>query len=125
MIIMLKKILIFGMCFMLLFGVCVSAQGEMPQGNPPGGMQRPMGAPPEGMELPEGAEPPQGMPENMQGFPGGEQMQRPQGNTDNIQAEAEPMTFMGFVKEYQTPVISVVLLLLAFVFVKFYKRKNY
>lgn len=37
----------------------------------------------------------------------------------------EPITFTGFVKEYQTPIISIILLAAAFVFVKFYKRKNY
>ncbi len=193
MIIMVKKILICSICLMLLLGVSVSAQREMPQGNPPSnmeipqgnppsGMQRPQGTPPEGMELPEGAEPPQGMPEDREVFSGGEQGQRPQGNTDNTQLDAgqptneagenanqpqgqdvngevpqnqngnqmtppdmdfgvgnmpsgfgknntpidaEQVTFMGFVKEYQTPIISVVLLLLAFVFVKLYKRKNY
>ncbi len=176
---MVKKILICSMCLMLLLGVSVSAQREMPQGNPESFMEMPQGTPPEGMDLPEGVEPPQGMPENREGFPSGEQGQRPQGNTDNtqtengqpidetaenaekpqeqgqnqqgqnaeamtppdmnfgggnmpggfdrnnIQAEAEPMTFIGFVKEYQTPVISVVLLLFAFIFVKLYKRKNY
>ncbi len=39
--------------------------------------------------------------------------------------EQNSRSIINFVKEYQTPVISVVLLLLAFVFVKFYKRKNY
>ena len=173
---MVKKILICGMCLMLSLGVSVSAANEMPQGSPPSNMEMPQGTPPEGMELPEGVEP----PEDMQGFPGGEQGQRPQGNTEdtqtkngqptdetgenaqqpqgqdgnqqqeqnaeamtppnmdfgggnmpggfgrnNTQVETEPMTFMGFVKEYQTPIISVVLLLLAFVFIKLYKRKNY
>ncbi len=180
MIIMVKKILICGMCLILLLGVSVSAQREMPQGNPPSGMQRPQGTPPEGMELPEGVELPQGMPGNREGFPGGEQGQKTQENTDNTQLDteqptgksgentsqpqgqdangevsqnqndnqmtppnmdfdggnmpggfdgnnmqAESMTFTGFVKEYQTPIISVVLLILAFVFVKLYKRKNY
>ncbi len=172
--IMVKKILICGMCLMLLLGVSVSAQREMPQGNPPSNMEMPQGTPPEGMELPEGIEPPQGMSETREGFPSGEQGQRPQGNTEDTQTEngqradetgenanqpqeqgqnaqqmpppnmdfgggnmpggfdfggtqteTEPMTFIGFVKEYQTPIISVVLLLLASVFVKFYKRKNY
>ncbi len=40
-------------------------------------------------------------------------------------AESTPMTFMGFLKEYQTPIIAVILLALAFVFVVFYKKKNY
>ncbi len=178
-IIMVKKILISAMCLMLLLGVSVSAQREMPQGNPESFMGMPQGTPPGGMELPEGVEPPQGMQGNREGFSGGEQGQRPQGNTDNTQieneqptdetgenaqqpqeqgenqqgqnaeampplnmnfgggemsegfnfggaqTEAEPMTFIGFVKEYQTPIISVVLLLFAFVFVKLYKRKNY
>lgn len=59
-------------------------------------------------------------PEGMQGgFPG------EMGN--NIQnAQTEQQTgFVGFVKAYSTPITSVILLMLAFVFVFFYKRKNY
>ncbi len=44
---------------------------------------------------------------------------------NNTQNQASQMTFMDFVKEYQTSIISMVLLLLSFVFVKLYKRKNY
>ena len=44
---------------------------------------------------------------------------------NNQAAESTPMTFTGFLKEYQTPIISVILLALAFVFVVFYKKKNY
>lgn len=47
------------------------------------------------------------------------------GNFSQNTATAEPMSLLGFVSEYQTPIISLVLLALAFVFVKFYKRKNY
>ncbi len=44
----------------------------------------------------------------------------------NQQAQTEtPKTFKELVMEYITPIISVVLLALAFVFVIFYKRKNY
>ncbi|MBR2476645.1 MAG: hypothetical protein IKB50_00740 [Clostridia bacterium] len=39
--------------------------------------------------------------------------------------ETQPMTFYGFLTTYATPITSVVLLGLAFVFVIFYKRKNY
>ncbi len=144
---------------MLLLGVSVSAEREMPPSNPPEGFEMPQDTPPDGMEL----------PKDMQGFPSSGQEQKKEENTDNTQTEqptnktgengenqqgqkaeagqpnmdfgggnmpggfkfggtqteAEPMTFMGFVKEYQTPIISVALLLLAFVFVKLYKRKNY
>ncbi len=45
----------------------------------------------------------------------------------NMQAEQpeQPTGFLGFLKTYLTPVISVILLALAFVFVGCYKRKNY
>lgn len=45
-------------------------------------------------------------------------------NTQNT--ETEPTTFLGrLIKNYPTPVTSVILLALAFVFVIFYKRKHY
>ena len=55
----------------------------------------------------------------MGGFPGN--MQNFNGQTQ----EAEPMTFGSFVKTYSTPITSVILLALAFIFVIFYRRKNY
>lgn len=58
------------------------------------------------------------MPENMGGFPGNMQ------NGQNT-AEEEPMGFLGFVRTYSTPITSVILLGLAFIFVIFYRRKNY
>ncbi|MDO4618008.1 MAG: hypothetical protein Q4B31_00630 [Clostridia bacterium] len=39
--------------------------------------------------------------------------------------EKESYSLSKFIKEYQTPIISIVLLIIAFVFVKLYKRKNY
>ena len=57
-------------------------------------------------------------PGGMDGFPGNMQSSQ---NT----AEEQPMGFLGFVKTYSTPITSVVLLGLAFIFVIFYKRKNY
>ncbi len=59
------------------------------------------------------------MPEGMGGFPGN--MQNFNGQTQ----ETEPMTFSGFVKTNSTPITSAILLALAFVFVIFYRRKNY
>ncbi len=55
----------------------------------------------------------------MGGFPGDMQ------NTNQETQEETPKGFWGFVKTYSTPVISVILLGLAFIFVVFYKRKNY
>ena len=60
------------------------------------------------------------MPGGMQGgFPGNMQ------NNNQHTKDAEPMTFWGFVKTYSTPITSVILLALAFIFVIFYRRKNY
>ncbi len=55
----------------------------------------------------------------MGGFPGN--MQSFNGQTQ----EDAPKGFLGFVKTYSTPITSVVLLGLAFIFVIFYRRKNY
>ena len=76
----------------------------------------------------EGEAPPwgEGMPPNA-GFPGegrnGGMNGRFFGNEQTV--SDTPEGFIGFVKEYQTPLISVGLLAGAFVFVIFYKRKNY
>ena len=59
------------------------------------------------------------MPGGMGGFPGN--MQNFNGQTQ----EDAPKGFLGFVKTYSTPITSVVLLGLAFIFVIFYRRKNY
>ena len=67
-------------------------------------------------ELPEGMIPPE-MP-NGEMPPGmTEQEQEAEGKAENI--------ILTFVKMYSTPIISVVLLAFAFVFVIFYKRKSY
>ena len=58
------------------------------------------------------------MPEGMGEFFGNMQ------SSQNTAAE-QPTGFLGFVKTYSTPITSVVLLGLAFIFVIFYKRKNY
>lgn len=47
-----------------------------------------------------------------------------QGRNMNTQAEQEK-GFIGFVKEYSTPLTSVILLIFAYIFVIFYKRKHY
>ena len=59
------------------------------------------------------------MPGGMGGFPGN--MQNFGGQTQ----EDMPKGFLGFVKTYSTPIVSVILLGLAFIFVIFYRRKNY
>lgn len=51
-----------------------------------------------------------------------------QGNTQSISETSEAQSqggILGFVKTYSTPILSVILLILAFVFVAFYKRKSY
>ena len=60
---------------------------------------------------------------NMGGFPG----QMSPGMTEQEQStdEISENKILTFVKSYSTPITSIVLLLLAFVFVIFYKRKNY
>ena len=58
------------------------------------------------------------MPEGMGGFFGNMQ------NGQNTAAK-QPTGFLGFVKTYSTPITSVVLLGLAYLFVIFYKRKHY
>ena len=59
------------------------------------------------------------MPGGMGGFP--DNMQSFNGQTQ----EDAPKGFLGFVKTYSTPTTSIVLLGLAFIFVIFYRRKNY
>ncbi|MBR5614631.1 MAG: hypothetical protein IKW64_04940 [Clostridia bacterium] len=58
------------------------------------------------------------MPEGMGRFSGNMQ------NGQNTATE-QPTGFLGFVKTYSTPITSVILLALAFIFVTFYRRKNY
>ena len=58
------------------------------------------------------------MPGERGGFPGNMQnQQQPE--------EEKPKGFSGFVKTYSTPIASGILLLFAFIFVIFYKRKRY
>ena len=50
------------------------------------------------------------------------------GNMQNFNGQTQevaPKGFSGFIKTYSTPIISVILLGLAFIFVIFYRRKNY
>ena len=68
-------------------------------------------------EFPEQGRP---FPGNMQGGMPGEM----QGSNQQSQ-ETEPMNFQSFVKTYSTPIASVILLALAYVFVIFYKRKRF
>ena len=59
------------------------------------------------------------MPGGMGGFFGNMQ------NFNEQNQEEQPKGFWGFAKTYSTPITSVVLLGLAFIFVIFYRRKNY
>ena len=141
---MLKKVIPIVLTLCLMLGVSVMAENtnpindanapeiseQMPKGTPesPQGGGDNMGMPPMG-DMQNG-----GMPPNMQnggmsrqGMNNGQMPEgRFMGNNFNGQTqEAEPMTFLGFVKTYSTPITSVILLAFAFVFVIFYRRKNY
>ena len=59
------------------------------------------------------------MPGAMGAFPGNLQSFNGQGQQE------VPEGFLGFIKTYATPITSVIFLALAFIFVIFYKRKNY
>lgn len=59
------------------------------------------------------------MPEEMKEF-----FANMQGGNMNAQEEQET-GIIGFVKEYSTPVTSIILLIFAYIFVIFYKRKHY
>ena len=108
-------------------------QGERPQFNPDGASvgeipQRQQNAIP--VEETAQPTPPETSPEensqNFSQFPDG--MQQPRGGMqweEQQQESEEPMTFFRFITTYSTPIISVLLLGLAFIFVIFYKRKNY
>ena len=127
-------------------------QGRTPPNMPNGEMPQGEFTPPEGFTPPQNAgefTPPaneNGTTENQQTQENGEESNQTQGGNQqfgdqipggmggfsgNMQSfngqtqEAEPMTFGSFVKKYSTPIISIILLALAFVFVIFYRRKNY
>lgn len=63
-----------------------------------------------------------GMPEGMQ-FPGGNGFPGMENQTET--EGSQQAGFTGFLKTYSTPITSVILLFLAFLFVVFYKRKHY
>lgn len=102
---------------------------QMPGGNfpiPEGDIQMPEG----NFQFPAGDFQ---MPENAEGrsmfgqggfHPGGFSGDR-MNMQNNPGMNSESFGFTAFLKEYTTPVISIILLALAFVFVIFYKRKNY
>ncbi len=66
----------------------------------------------------------QNFPQRGQGMQGGFQGQM-NGDMQQATAQNQSKSFTDILKEYSTPVISVILLALAFLFVIFYKRKNY
>lgn len=102
--------------------------GPMP-GQVPEGMEGQM---PEGFPGGENGEMPEGFPAGMQGgFPGGMQGGFPGGmmggqNAEETLSQGETQkSAWDFIREYATPIISVILLAFAFIFVIFYKRKRY
>jgi len=89
--------------------------GEMPQRE-----GRPQGGRPGNMEMP----PDMQNGERPADFP--EEMSRPHMIEQEQSAEEIPENgFLTLIKTYTTPIISVIMLALAFVFVVFYKRKSY
>ncbi len=123
-------------------------QGGMGGGQPPENMTPPENI--EGMQKPDTApempEPPQGdkqftAPQEGEASENAEMQMPDKGNRGNMmpdnvdfgnesrdtasESKQSANSFISFIQEYQTPVISVILLLLAFVFVKLYKRKSY
>lgn len=147
---MLKKVIPIAIALCLIFSISVMAENtsavtdgtaagasqQMPQGERPQGGRANMGMPPGGdmqgrtpPDMPNGEQSGQAqdgnrqfggqMPGGMGGFPGNVQ------NFNGQTQEEQPKGFLGFVKTYSTPITSVILLALAFIFVIFYRRKNY
>ena len=135
---MIKRIIPIILCLILVFGISVSATNiqddtstennqnteEMPmhQEKTQGGGRGIMGMPPRMSngeappELPDGMTPPE--------MPNGEMPSDMMEQEKSID-ETVGNKILTFAKTYSTPIISVVLLAFAFVFVIFYKRKNY
>ena len=109
---MLKKVIPIVISLCLIFSISVMAENENIVVEEP--------APEMSEQMPQNAkELPQFEGRMQGGFHGNMQ------NNNQQTKEAEPMTFWGFVKTYSTPITSVILLALAFIFVIFYRRKNY
>ena len=138
-----KRILLALLCLMLAGLPCVSATesseqetpkqatapaGEMPMDR---GRRGGMGGPPSRGEMPAGEMPV--MPEGeLPAMPEGETWnmprdEMPQGMPaeENSVTHGQTTSLWEFVKNYETPILSVVLLAFAFVFVLCYKHRNY
>lgn len=130
---MLKKVIFICLSLCFIFNINTMADDTINNENAPvlsqempvegeeipqrGMLKRETPPPMQGGEMPQGDFDPSKMPEG--GFDG-----NVQNSTQSTQPEQEK-GFIGFVKNYSTPVISVILLILAYVFVFFYKRKSY
>ena len=132
---MVKKVivLIFSVC--LVLSICVKAETtntENVQSIPAQSQRMPEGERIGRGDFPEDMAPPsERMFDDEIPMPDGGIFQEGQGgipvsmqNNNNTVAEKET-GFLGFIKTYSTPITSVFLLILAFIFVIFYKRKNY
>ena len=121
-----KKIIPIVLALCLVLCTAVSAETETNKFPAPGEGFDPssMPIPEEGTENTETTEtnPQQAekFPGNMEGFRG-----NMGGFPMNMQTDATAEQDAGFFKTYSTPITSLVLLALAFVFVLLYKRKNY
>ena len=123
-------------------GMGGAPMGEMPNGEMPEG-EMPEMSNGEMPEMPEdGAEMPQtdvnaGEENPQSATGGGNRMQRGEyggamdgsmqvstGN-ENTETEKSALSVTDFIKTYSTPITSVILLIFAFIFVIFYKRKRY
>ena len=125
---MLKKVIPIVLSLCLIFSISVMAENENPASErnmPQVSEQTPQGIeenpqPGNGnMRTPPNMSNGEIPPEGMGRFPGDMQ------NNNQQNQQETPMTFLGFVKTYSTPITSVVLLISAFFFVIFYRRKNY
>ena len=111
---MLKRIIPIILCFVLLFSISVMAEND--------NAVTPNDAPSESQQAPQDEKSFEGFSKdgNMPQFPDGNGFPGMQ-TTDTGDAESNS----SFFETYSTPITSVFLLVLAFIFVVFYRRKHF
>ena len=115
---MLKRIIPIILCFVLLSGIRVMAEKDTQEAQDSTASETQQVAQDENSfeNFPNGGN----MPQDMQ-FPGGGNGFPGMQSTDSGQTETDS----NFFKTYSTPITALFLLLLAFVFVVFYRRKHF